>query len=174
MEAVRQNLAAVLEEMIARDQIQRQACWTESLAVGSIGFVERIQPLILSRRETELVQAAEDVWGLREEGIPYGQEKGLKSERKPLNRGPILHIPLTYRRLFRRHQTQLVGCLQKTTHNDCFFQSFGIRWWQWYTYWRVPYDWDTPGTTTYSKSDGNGGYATTGGAPDYINEYCNV
>jgi hypothetical protein len=40
---------------------------------------------MLSPRETELIQAAEDVWVLREEGIPYGQEKGLKSERKPLN-----------------------------------------------------------------------------------------
>jgi hypothetical protein len=57
LEAVTQNSAAVLEEMIARDQMQRQACWTESLAAGSIGFVERIQPLILSRNETELVQA---------------------------------------------------------------------------------------------------------------------
>jgi putative transposase len=53
LEAVRHNLAAVLEEMIARDQIRRQACWTENLAVGSIGFVKRIRPLILSRRETE-------------------------------------------------------------------------------------------------------------------------
>jgi hypothetical protein len=52
LEAVRQNLAAVLEETIVRDQIHRQACWTESLAVGSIGFVEQIQPLMLSPRET--------------------------------------------------------------------------------------------------------------------------
>ena len=46
----RESIKAVLEETIAPNQIQRQACWLESLAVGSIGFVERIQPLILSRR----------------------------------------------------------------------------------------------------------------------------
>ena len=48
LEAARQNF--VLEETIAPNQFQRQACWTESLVVGNIGFVERIQPLILSRR----------------------------------------------------------------------------------------------------------------------------
>ena len=30
---------------------------------------------MLSGRETELIQAAADVWVLLEEGIPYGQER---------------------------------------------------------------------------------------------------
>ena len=84
LEAVGQNLAAVLKEMIARDQIQRQATWTESLAFGGIGFVERIQPLTLSRMETELVEAAEGL-GAARGGNSLRAERGLKSARKPLN-----------------------------------------------------------------------------------------
>jgi hypothetical protein len=53
-------------ERIARDEVKRQACWTESLAVGSQGFVERIQPLVQSRRETEVVAAAGNGWALQE------------------------------------------------------------------------------------------------------------
>jgi hypothetical protein len=35
IEEVRQHLTASLTERIARDDVKRQACWTESLAVGS-------------------------------------------------------------------------------------------------------------------------------------------
>jgi hypothetical protein len=30
------------------------------MAVGSLGFVEKVKPLILSRRETEIVESADD------------------------------------------------------------------------------------------------------------------
>jgi putative transposase len=66
IEEVRQHLTASLTERIARDEVKRQACWTESLAVGSQGFVERIQPLVQSRRETEVVAAAGNGWALQE------------------------------------------------------------------------------------------------------------
>jgi REP-associated tyrosine transposase len=78
IEEVRKNLEVSLAERIARDQAKRQACWTESLAVGSRGFVEKVQPLILSRRETEIVATTETIWSLQEEALPYGQKMGTK------------------------------------------------------------------------------------------------
>jgi hypothetical protein len=72
IEEVRQHLTAGLRERIARDDVKRQACWTESLAVGSQGFVERIQPMIQSRRETEVVAAAGNGWALQEPASSYG------------------------------------------------------------------------------------------------------
>ncbi len=84
VEEVRANLMASLAERIARDEVKRQACWTESLAVGSLGFVEKIQPLILSRREMEIVAAADKVWALQEEAAPYGRKTGLKTAPKAI------------------------------------------------------------------------------------------
>jgi putative transposase len=78
LEAVRENLAVGLKQAIACNQMLREACWAESLAVGSAGFVERIRPMILSRRETEVVEALEEVWVLQEQGVPYRPETGLK------------------------------------------------------------------------------------------------
>ena len=53
---VRNNVEAALRDQIAQEQYKRQPFWTEGLAVGSTGFLERIRPLILSRQETELIQ----------------------------------------------------------------------------------------------------------------------
>jgi putative transposase len=75
---VAENLNASLEEEIARDQVRREACWTEGLAVGSVGYLEGIRPRIRSRRETELVETTEDVWTLREPVLPYGTEAAGK------------------------------------------------------------------------------------------------
>ena len=69
---------------MAREEVRREACWTESLAVGSRGFVERIQPLIQSRRETEMVPAANNAWELREEASPYGPKTGPKIAAKAM------------------------------------------------------------------------------------------
>ncbi len=52
--------------------MKREACWTESLAVGSPAFLKRIRPLILSRQETEIVKEESGLWVLREAGVPYG------------------------------------------------------------------------------------------------------
>jgi hypothetical protein len=82
VDQLRKNLAESLAQRIERGQLSRQPRWTESLAVGSNGFVERIRPLILSRRETEVVKTEGNVWLLRETPIPYGQKIGLKSASK--------------------------------------------------------------------------------------------
>jgi len=84
IEEVRRNLAVSLAERIARDQMKREPLWTESLAVGSIEFVQRIQPLIPVRYETEIVQPLQNIWTLQETPIAYGQKTGPKNACKAL------------------------------------------------------------------------------------------
>lgn len=48
--------------------MKREPCWRESLAMGSAGFVEKIRPLILSRREMEIVETGGNSWALKEAG----------------------------------------------------------------------------------------------------------
>jgi putative transposase len=78
LEELRKALDCTLRETIARDELRRQACWTESLAVGSRSFVERIAPWILSRAETEIVEETPHTWVLKEAEIPYGRELARK------------------------------------------------------------------------------------------------
>jgi hypothetical protein len=86
LEEVRKNLAASLGERIAQQDVKREPCWTESLAVGSHAFVKKVKPLILSRREMEIAECfGNEVWALQEAAIPYGQETGLKSGSKASN-----------------------------------------------------------------------------------------
>jgi putative transposase len=73
LEEVQKNLQAALEEKIAQGQARREAHWTESLAVGSAAFVTRIQPLILTRQETETRELSGGTWVLEEEPVPYGR-----------------------------------------------------------------------------------------------------
>jgi hypothetical protein len=84
LEEVRKNLEASLAERLARDQVKREPWWTESLAVGSSGFLEKIRPLILSRRETEIVETDSGLWELKETEIPYGQDKRPKNDPKEI------------------------------------------------------------------------------------------
>jgi len=93
LEDVRKNLEASLAEKIARDQVKREPCWTESLAVGSSGFVEKIRPLILSRLETEIVERDSGLWVLKETEIPYGQKMGSKTDPKTDFQGVPPHMP---------------------------------------------------------------------------------
>ena len=77
---LRKNLEASLDEALVRELVRRQPYWTESLAVGSAGFVERIQPMVLSRQETEVAEVSDSVWVLLETPVSYGQETGPRSE----------------------------------------------------------------------------------------------
>jgi putative transposase len=79
------HLEAALGEQIAQEQFKREPCWTEALAVGGTGFLERIRPLILSRQETELVQQDPEIWVLQETPIPYSAKTGSKNAPKRLN-----------------------------------------------------------------------------------------
>ena len=79
LEELRRQLEAALVEVIAQGKVEREALWTESLAVGSAGFVERIKPLLLSRRETEVIQTPDGLAILQELVVPYGQKTHSKN-----------------------------------------------------------------------------------------------
>jgi putative transposase len=61
----RANYAALLEERIAQGRMEREPKWTESIAVGSEGFVREIEARIRGRQELR-VQREGDQWVLRE------------------------------------------------------------------------------------------------------------
>ena len=61
----------------------REACWTDSLAVGSAGFVEKFKPGDFSRTETEVVEAGGGAWALQESVLRYGQKRGRKTRLRP-------------------------------------------------------------------------------------------
>ena len=85
MKEVRNNLVTALDRAVAEQPLQRCACWTESLAVGSVEFLEQTQPLILSRRQTDIVQEQSTTpWVLKEDARAYGKENELKKQRKAL------------------------------------------------------------------------------------------
>ena len=77
--AAQKNLEASLAEALAREQARREPCWTESLVVGSLPFVKRMQPLMVSRQQTEIVEGPDGVCASREAETPYGKETGPKS-----------------------------------------------------------------------------------------------
>ena len=81
-EEVRKNFVAALAEAICARSEKTRGEWTESLAVGSHEFVERIQPQIHSRSETELEETADEVWALKEGAIPYTAKPSPKIARK--------------------------------------------------------------------------------------------
>ena len=82
LEEVRTVLEVTLKETLARDEMKREGCWTESLAVGTRVFVERIQPLILSRRETETIEQSSGQWILQETALSYGVKSRPKNGSK--------------------------------------------------------------------------------------------
>ena len=79
IEDVRSNLEAALADEIARGGAKREPIWTGSLAVGSAGFVEKVKPMVLTRRETEVIEREEGVSVLEESPPPYGQKASPKS-----------------------------------------------------------------------------------------------
>ena len=83
---VRKNLEVSLAQRIAKDQLKREPLWTESLAVGSAAFLQKIEPQVSSRRETEIVGTADNAWALQESPIPYGQRN------RPENRAIDLEL----------------------------------------------------------------------------------
>jgi hypothetical protein len=68
LEAFQSHLNSAIQEAIDKDHLQRQAKWTEAIAVGSQSFVESIELLESHRshrREFEMSEDS-DTWVLRE------------------------------------------------------------------------------------------------------------
>ena len=106
LKGLRKNLEASLQAAMAKEALKREAHWTESLAVGSRGYVERIQPLILSRRDTDLIQESCG-WVLKEDGVPYHAKRAWEIASKALPRHGILPRCWKIKCLLRRHRNSV-------------------------------------------------------------------
>jgi hypothetical protein len=64
-----------IEEAIQRQELKRQAAWSEALAVGNQQFVERVTGIYEARQKYVYTEAsiATDLstWTIREESLPY-------------------------------------------------------------------------------------------------------
>lgn len=70
LEEFQSHYEAQIQEAIAQHQFQREAQWTQSIAVGSEAFVREIADRIRGRQRLEMVQAG-DAWIVRETAIAY-------------------------------------------------------------------------------------------------------
>ena len=69
----RSHYDAAIEERLAKHPLEREPQWTESIAVGSRSFVDRISETLLHRRrfDVEAVGTANGAWILRDGDVPY-------------------------------------------------------------------------------------------------------
>ena len=118
LEEVRKNLGGSLAERIARDEIKREPCWTESLAVGSVSFLERIQPQICSRRETEILQTTGELWALQESPIAYGRENGPEKRAIGSKRRDFLHNQVCPNKMLWRYRNPCISSREPNYQGD--------------------------------------------------------
>jgi putative transposase len=77
LQAYRDHYEDRIRDRIARDEMAREPCWTESIAVGSAEFVGQVEAQTSWRRRFEREEITPGAWALREESKPWlGGEKG--------------------------------------------------------------------------------------------------
>ena len=71
-QSFRENYAYCLDEAIEREELKRDAKWTESLAVGSEAYVKKVGRGIRNRMKVDVVEDEEDrsTWVVRESDEP--------------------------------------------------------------------------------------------------------
>ena len=75
-----------VQEAIAEGRMQRENCWTESIAVGSMEFVEETKiKLGISAKGRRIDEKPDGLCVLREEGVPYNAD--FDSENEALSAG---------------------------------------------------------------------------------------
>jgi putative transposase len=72
MEKLKESYKEWVEVVLAEKGQRRQPGWTESIAVGSQGFVERIKAVLGIKAIGREVMGGDGVYELREPEIPYG------------------------------------------------------------------------------------------------------
>jgi putative transposase len=82
LEGLRAHLQVSLREALAKEQMKRDPRWTESVAIGSRRFVEKIEPTVLSRRKTEIVETRSNIWTLKESQAAYSVKSSPKNSSK--------------------------------------------------------------------------------------------
>ena len=71
-ESFRTNYRHVIGEPVEREQLARESCWTESIAVGSETFVRLIEQDVGNRVELTVEEAGLSQWIVREARTAYG------------------------------------------------------------------------------------------------------
>ena len=66
-----QDYRRAVEDSTRNRELDRQALWTESIAVGSKEFTERISEGVRNRVRLERKEITEGVWSVREAPVPY-------------------------------------------------------------------------------------------------------
>ena len=61
----RRQYEALILERIAKDGLEREPGWTESIAVGSEGYVREMEGGIRGRQQL-MIESAEGLWTLKE------------------------------------------------------------------------------------------------------------
>lgn len=72
MEKMRESYREWVEEALTEREQRRQPKWTESIAVGSEGFVEKTKAALGIKALGREVIGGDGVYELREPGVPYG------------------------------------------------------------------------------------------------------
>lgn len=72
LDSFRNNYKVSINEAIESRSLQRDPRWTESIAVGSEGFVLSIEEQITGRRKLKIESNSAGDWTIREEEAPYG------------------------------------------------------------------------------------------------------
>jgi putative transposase len=86
MEELKRSYRKWVGESLSRRDRDREARWTESIAVGSEAFVERTKAELGIRASGREVSGEEGVYELRERGIPYNVNfAGKNADLKPKN-----------------------------------------------------------------------------------------
>lgn len=66
-----ENYRQAIAESIASAELEREAMWTESIAVGSEAFVREIEEKTRNRAKMELAETPQGTWTVRETRLAY-------------------------------------------------------------------------------------------------------
>jgi len=72
LEQFRENYCHVISQAIEKRQLDREAIWTESIAIGSESFVRNIEQCTTNRVELTIESSSADRWTVKEANVAYG------------------------------------------------------------------------------------------------------
>jgi putative transposase len=80
--ALGQSHATRVEERLARDACERQACWTEAVAIGDRAFIDEAERAVTYRQSMERIEVrsfgSERAWIVRERPGSYSADSAPK------------------------------------------------------------------------------------------------
>lgn len=83
---VSKHYAETVHDALRGQRLQREACWTESLAVGGKAFIDRMSSCIPNRMEVQRVEA-DGLWLVRELSVTARfrpQKEALRMPKRPI------------------------------------------------------------------------------------------